>query len=193
MTRYPRGGREEGEAFLAETTRKKSARVILLVVLPLLLVLTAGCGSQVSMGWSNPTVDEGVLYAGLKTGRLYALDADTGDELWAFPADRLLAGIYSSPVLREQVVFFGSYEIELSSFLIFQSQDIQGRAYAVDASNGAEKWHFPAGSSQETEPFMGTPATGDGLVYFTSSDGRVYALDIETGVERWRFESGDTL
>ena len=113
-------------------TIRKSRRAILLVLLPLLLVVSAGCGSQAAMGWSSPTVDEGVLYAGMKTGRLYALDTDNGDELWAFPADSLLAGIYSSPVLREQVVFFGSYEIELSSFLIFQSQDIQGRAYAVD-------------------------------------------------------------
>jgi outer membrane protein assembly factor BamB len=155
-----------------------------------LSVLVTGCGGRAAMGWSAPVVDNGTLYFGSKTGKLYALDVETRETLWSFPAEGVLAGIYSTPVIGDGALFFGSYEIATTSFLIFQNQDIQGRAYALDAAEGKEDWHFPRDSSRDPEPFLGSPALGDGLVYFTSSDGSVYALETETGNLKWSFEAG---
>ena len=154
----------------------------------LLSVLVAGCGGRAAMGWSAPVVDDGTLYFASKTGRLYALDVATREQLWSFPSEGVLAGIYSTPVIHDNSLFFGSYEIATSTFLmIFQNQDIRGRAYAIDVTNGQELWHYPVDDSQESEPFLGPAALGEDLVYFTSSDGRLYALDAETGAYRWEF------
>ncbi|MGB3904897.1 MAG: PQQ-binding-like beta-propeller repeat protein, partial [Anaerolineae bacterium] len=178
---------------MKETTTKVRL-VILWVLLPLMLVLLAGCGGRAAMGWSAPVLGEEVLYVGSKMGKLYALDINTRQQVWQFPSEGQLAGIYSTPVISGGVLFFGSYEIETTAFLmIFQNQDIRGRAYALDVSNGQEKWHFPVGSAEEVEPFLGGPAVGQGLAYFTSSDHKVYALDMETGVRRWEFETGEEI
>ena len=176
---------------MRETNTTKIRLAVVWWVLPLLLVVLAGCGGRAPMGWSAPVVDDGVLYVGSKTGQLYALDLESQQPKWSFPSERLLAGIYSTPVIRDGTLLFGSYEIETSSFLIFQNQDIQGKAYAVDVSNGQERWHFPVGGVQESEPFLGTPVLGENLAYFTSSDGSVYALDMETGVKQWEFKAGN--
>jgi outer membrane protein assembly factor BamB len=61
--------------------------------LSLLAVLTAGCGGRAAMGWSAPVVDDGTLYFGSKTGKVYALDLATREPLWSFPAEGVLAGI----------------------------------------------------------------------------------------------------
>ena len=182
--------RSEGDKSLKAASTHKVRLIVLWTLLPLLLILLAGCGGRAAMGWSAPVVEDDVLYVAPKTGKVYALDVNTREPLWAFPAEQPLAGIYSTPVVTQGLLLFGSYEIQMTSFLIFQTQDIQGRAYALDAATGQQRWQFPVGSGQSTEPFLGTPAVGQGMAYFTSSDRKVYALDMETGIKRWEFETG---
>ena len=180
-----------GDLSLRDKKMRNAKRAALCCALLLLSVLMAGCGGRArAMGWSAPVVDNGTLYFGSKMGKLYALDIETRETVWSFPAEGALAGIYSTPVIRDGSLFFGSYEIATTSFLIFQNQDIQGRGYALEVTKGEEDWHFPKDSSQDPEPFIGSPALGGGLVYFTSSDGDVYALEMETGALKWSFEGG---
>ena len=60
--------------------------------------------------FSSPAVAGGVVYYGDATGegmggRLYALDALTGKQLWSFDVP---AGVFSSPVVLNGVVYFTS-------------------------------------------------------------------------------------
>ena len=54
---------------------------------------------------SSPAVADGVVYVGSGDGRLYALDARTGEEKWSFKTD---GGVASSPAVAGGVVYFGS-------------------------------------------------------------------------------------
>jgi outer membrane protein assembly factor BamB len=178
---------------LKATSIVKTRFTVVWLLLPLILILLAGCGGRAAMGWSSPVVEEDVVYTASKGGKLYATDINTQQQLWEFPSDRALAGIYSTPVTSGDVLFFGSYEIEVTSFLVFQNQEIGGKAYAVYSTDGQQKWHFPVDGAGTTEPFLGSPALGQDMVYFTSTDHKVYALDVETGAMRWEFETGNQI
>lgn len=178
---------------MKETSKVKTRFAVAWLLLPLILILLAGCASRPGMGWCSPVLEEDVVYAGSKAGKLYAADINTQQQLWEFPSERALAGIYSTPVTSAEVLFLGSYEIETSAFLVFQSQEITGKAYAVYAANGEEKWRFPVDGGALAEPFLGTPALGEDMVYFTSTDHKVYALDVDTGAKRWEFQTGNQI
>ena len=52
---------------------------------------------------SSPAVAGGMIYIGSLDGRLYALDARTGQEKWSFKTD---GDVYSSPAVAGGVVYF---------------------------------------------------------------------------------------
>ena len=54
---------------------------------------------------SSPAIADGVVYVGSEDGRLYALDARTGQEKWRFKTD---GAIVSSPAVAGGVVYFAS-------------------------------------------------------------------------------------
>ena len=62
---------------------------------------------------SSLAIADGVVYVGSKDGRLYALDAETGQEKWSFKTG---SPVPSSPAVAGGVVYFG---------------DIEGYVYAV--------------------------------------------------------------
>jgi hypothetical protein len=82
---------------------------------------------------------------------------ETGDEVW------------SSPVLAEGVIYFGSDDDHL---------------YALDAQTGQEKWRFKTGGDVRS-----SPAIADGIVYVESYDGNLYALEAQTGQEVRNFKT----
>lgn len=57
----------------------------------------------------------------------------------------------------------------------------QGSIIAIDASNGSERWRFPADHATGA-----TPAVAGGIVYAGDMGGIVYALEAGTGKEIWR-------
>ena len=77
---------------------------------------------------SQPTVVDGRIYIGSKTGKMYVLDADTGCTYWTFQADN---SIKNAALLKEVgpekrlVAFFG---------------DIGGWIYAIDAVTSELIW-----------------------------------------------------
>ena len=121
--------------------------------------------------------------------------------------------IYSSPILLDGVVYFGSEDkhlyavdiktgkeiwkfktadeiysspILLDGVIYFGSND--NHLYALDAKTGEKKWKF------ETEDWITSTATViDGVVYFGSCDNHLYAVDAKTGKEIWKFETGDSV
>lgn len=71
--------------------------------------------------WCSPAVADGVVYIGGTGGFFYATDAATGRELWKLQTGDSLStvtygvtgGIVSSPVVAENVVYFGSLDGKL--------------------------------------------------------------------------------
>jgi outer membrane protein assembly factor BamB len=59
--------------------------------------------------------------------------------------------------------------------------------YAVDLSDGTERWAFEADGKVMSGPSV---ETATDTVYVGSHDGNLYALDRETGTERWAAGSG---
>ena len=58
--------------------------------------------------WSSPSVAEGIAYMGGGASRkLYAVDVQTGEELWSFETEDT---VYSTPVVADGVVYVGSLD-----------------------------------------------------------------------------------
>lgn len=80
---------------------------------------------------AHPTVVDGRLFVGSRSGTVYALDARTGCTAWTFQAGAAVKG----PVLIGRIAdgrllaFFG---------------DVAGHAYAVDAASGTQVWQIRA-------------------------------------------------
>jgi outer membrane protein assembly factor BamB len=101
-------------------------------------------------------------------GYMVAMDAETGKELWRFRA----GVIESSPLLVDDVLYFGSWDRKL---------------YALDAKTHRVKWTFSTG-----DKIKGGPAYANGTIYFGSYDRKVYALDARTGRQRWSAKGAGT-
>jgi outer membrane protein assembly factor BamB len=112
---------------------------------------------------SSPAVVDGVVYFGSRDHNIYAVDADTGEEIWSYQTG---SWVESSPAVVDGVLYCGSND---------------GRLYALDATTGMELWSFRAQYSVRS-----SPAIADGVAYFGSDDYSVYAVDIDTGQEIWR-------
>ncbi len=139
----------------------------------------------------SAAIASGTVFVGDFSGRLYAIDQETGREKWNFKSSRAIA---SSPAISGQALYFVSST---------------GALVALDLATGKPKWVFVAEydkkfeaknlhgypPSEQTIPdawdlYLSSPAVADGKVYFGSGDGGVYAVDAETGVLQWKFSTG---
>ena len=125
---------------------------------------------------SSAAVHDGTLYIGSGDGRLYALDAATGEERWQFRAGRAIS---STPAVGNGLVVFGSRD---------------NRYWAVDARTGKERWRLETGRDlpfpwgfESGDLYTASPAWAAGTLYLGSGDGRLYAVDPMSGKVRWRF------
>jgi len=130
-------------------------------------------GDPVKM--SSPTVVDGTVYIGagapgdIETeGGMYAVNADTGDQEWAFDG----AGqISASPTMVDGTVHVGSED---------------GTFYALDADSGTQEWEFDADNGIDS-----SLTVVDGIVYTGTAgfqDGSIHAIDTGTGEEVWTFD-----
>lgn len=139
-----------------------------------------------SLEWTNNRMlaaGDGRVYVsrGQQGGdELVALDAETGEELWA--ADVGIS-FWSGPAIANGIC----YVIGGDEALI-----------ALDAETGDERWRFELvdGStpSDESSGNLASPAVANGVVYAPAYGGLLYAIDAESGEERWRVQTrGSTL
>ena len=121
---------------------------------------------------SSPAVGDGAVYVGSRDGRLYAVDARTGDQKWRSAGTE--AWVITSPALSGGLVLSGRSDDQYVS--------------AVRASDGAEVWRAETRGRVFSSPL----AAGDTL--YVGSAGRVlYALDVATGKERWQYRAGGAI
>jgi len=115
--------------------------------------------------YGPPVIDGANLYFGTFDGKVYALDASTGQKLWDVPFSKQ-EGIAGSPAVNKQSLFVAA-----------------GRnVYALDKLTGKKLWANPF--QAEDRIWSNIVLSGDTL-YFGSMDHRVYAVNIGTGQLQW--------
>jgi outer membrane protein assembly factor BamB len=150
--------------------------------------------------WANPTYGEvngkGQVFLPGGDGWVYALDAETGKEIWKFdcnPKDSewQLGGrgtrnaILATPVFYDNKVF------------VAVGQDPEhgegiGHLWAIDATktgdvtDSARVWHFGNEAFHRT---ISTVSIRDGILYAADLSGFVYALDVATGKQHWKYDT----
>ena len=149
----------------------------------------------------------GTLYSGSSSGALYALDAETGNQLWK--AARF--GMALSPIaIYRDAILVGGLNNTIQALNRHTGQPLwtftaDGRAmaqpliigerayipatrtlYALRLDTGEILWETPLGNQREDD-YVGGPAFESGQL-FLSVGKAIVALDAETGAERWRIE-----
>lgn len=141
---------------------------------------------------SYPLVTRDTVYIGSESGKLYALDRDSGCTRWVFEADGNIrtAIVHGSGMVagvERTLLFFGTFG---------------ARAYAVDALTGEAVWETLM-DEHRFSTVTGTPIYHDGRLYVPVSAyeviaavapiygccdfrGSVVALDAASGKEIWR-------
>jgi outer membrane protein assembly factor BamB len=111
------------------------------------------------------------VYFGSSDGKVYALDAESGEPRWnPFETGK---EVWSPPVLHAGTLFVTSFD---------------RRLYAVDAETGREQWSFSTGAG------IGSPAVvveDEGLVLVAGFDSQLRAIDLETHEERWSVKASN--
>jgi outer membrane protein assembly factor BamB len=127
---------------------------------------------------ATPTVDGDRVYAMGATGRLNALDANTGAVIWSrnAPMDTEHAipdwGVASSPIVFHELVIVS----------------ISGRLAAYDASTGAPRWLGQAGGGGYSSPHL---ATLHGIPQVLLIRGaRTISVAADNGTQLWEFSTG---
>ena len=121
----------------------------------------------------GPVIADGRVYV-WGEGRLHALEARTGAELWSYPVGD--ASVTGGVPVRLTAAEDGTVYVCAGS-----------RVFALDVQSGAERWRFDAPAAFLCPPtFVAGPAVTGGGIYLADYLGTVYALDAVSGNDRWR-------
>jgi outer membrane protein assembly factor BamB len=134
-------------------------------------------------GFAGPAVENGVLYTGFSSGRVVALDASDGDELWIRDISEDLVAQTSShgiPVMPDvdTTPLLGRHSLVVASY--------DGGVYSLDKATGNVNWR---------EPLRGVVGlSGHGQTIFAAQAGvGMVALDLEDGSVRWERRLGPAI
>ena len=115
----------------------------------------------------SPAVDEGIVVIGSFNGKVFALNATTGEPIWNFTTGDV---VESSPTIYEGKVYIGSDDDHL---------------YCLNLTTGEQIWNYTTGGDVKS-----CPAVYQGMVYFGSMDNHTYCLNATTGEQIWNFTTG---
>lgn len=133
----------------------------------------------------RPAVDGDRLFVSNDSGRVLAINANTGDTLWdsevvktGKQGSRIFfwrrtateAGLTGGPGVGAGLVVVGGRN---------------GEVVALDTETGAERW-----KTTVTSEVISTPLVDGGLVIVRSGDGRTFGLDAADGTRKWVFDRG---
>jgi len=122
---------------------------------------------------TTPTVltDLGLIVFGAWSGKVYALDEDTGDTVWEHPTGgRMMASTAFLP----------------SAGIIYAASPT-GKLFAIDAHDGRSIWTVDVGARLYSSPAV----SGDGrAVVFGAASGDLIAVNAVSGDEMWRKHLG---
>jgi outer membrane protein assembly factor BamB len=107
---------------------------------------------------------KGKLIVGSSDGKVYALDAATGDKSWEFATGDK---IWATPAIDGDTLYIGSFDKKL---------------YALNIGDGSKKWEFAAGGA-----IISTPLVHNDTIYIGSFDRNLYAVNAINGNLKWKF------
>lgn len=130
---------------------------------------------------SGPVVANGLVYvSAFEDRRVYALDADTGREVWT--AD-LGGAPGQAPAVTPDTVYVGSYRTGgcLTSAVCLPGSlgGPAGTLHALDVASGAERWTAPLKPTVRSAPAVTTDQV------FVANGDRLTAIDRHDGTHRW--------
>ena len=145
-----------------------------------------------------------LVFAGQKSGTVWALDPDTGKVIWRRDIGTGAAngGIHWGIAFKDDTLYVPVAQIgrPLPGGEPVDP-NLKPGMYAVDARTGVIKWQYSAtpdcanGRDRKTARcernfgFSGAPTVIDGAVVQGSLDGRLFVLDLKTGRELWKFDT----
>ena len=117
--------------------------------------------------YSSPSSDGRRLFAVARTGRLLALDVDTGETLWSYRTGALT---YATPAIADGRLYV---------------VDLAGDVDALRAGDGKLLWraHVPG-------RILAPALVVGGLVFFSTLEGNTYAAQTADGKLVWHFRAG---
>lgn len=178
------GGRDEGGTYFSPLKQINAENVARL-----------GFAWDYSVGTTRgleatPIVVDGVMYTSGVLGRVYALDAETGKEIWTY--DPQIDGQYGRYACCDAV----NRGVAVWKGIVYVGA-LDGYLHAVDASTGRRIWKvdtLPERSPRSPYTVPGAPQiAGDMVVIgnaggdFNNIRGYVTAYDLKTGAQKWRF------
>ena len=123
-----------------------------------------------------PMLADGILYTGSGNGFLYALNAETGEQIWSVGG---FGQLECTGAIAGDMIVAGGYG---------------GLVQALDRHNGDVLWSYKTGGDAVSEPVI-----ADDVVYVSDSSHEfprgsrhLYALDAVSGEELWMFETVST-
>jgi len=115
---------------------------------------------------------DGKIFVPNDRGRMLAVDALSGDVVWADKANLASGRQFTSPTYHRGLVYCGTQP---------------GDLICLDAKTGELVWN--AGSESAMKGVKTCPAFMGSRVVFVDIESRVFCLDALSGVELWRFET----
>lgn len=112
------------------------------------------------------------LLVGSETGRFYALNKNTGSEIWTYKGSSTVKGTPS--VIGGNVVFAQG----------------DGTITCLKISDGSLVWQNLPHVDEDSTLQDGTTA-GDGMLFVSKLNGKLYALDQKNGHLLWTYKAGD--
>jgi outer membrane protein assembly factor BamB len=120
---------------------------------------------------STPVYSDGVLYVGANDGNLYAVDANTGSQIWIF---RTTGSIRSHPVVIKS-------SASDPGLVIFGSDD--DTLYAIHAKTGDVAWKNTDARADIASALLYDDASG--FVYYVASDMQLHGVRASDGKQKW--------
>ncbi|HEU4856614.1 MAG TPA: outer membrane protein assembly factor BamB [Rhodanobacteraceae bacterium] len=137
-----------------------------------------GDGSGRSGVRLQPTFADGKLYLISTDGKIEALDAATGKEIWE-QSTRVGGGLWPFKHKKPgpDARYAGGPTVS-GSLLVVGTLD--GHVYGMDAATGKQLW-----SAEVDDEVISAPAIDAGVVYVRTNSGSVYAFDANSGERKW--------
>jgi outer membrane protein assembly factor BamB len=136
---------------------------------------------------SSPVVNSGIAYFGTATGKVYALDSRTGEQLWMSKttpfADAL--GVNRSelpPSLNFSSPILSTPKVDNDSIYLGTWHGIT----SMDTRTGESEWTTDVPGRITTS----SPTINGKYIYIGTIDGVLYSLKKDTGEIAWRYQTG---
>jgi outer membrane protein assembly factor BamB len=161
----------------------------------------------------TPAAYEDLVFTADRDGRMIAMSAETGDEIWT-ERDKKLR-ISGGPGVGEGLVFAGTSDAEViardvrtgeQKWIALVSSEVlappiadrgtvivrtgDGKLFGLDAASGKRKWVYDRTIPVLTLRGTSTPVIYDGFVIVGFDNGRLVALDVSTGKQEWETRLG---